>query len=221
MDGWPDYKPGPRFDVGIATSEALERIKRAVPAATAGGRDDRSNGNGSLMRILPIALVGHALPVARLVEQACRTSSVTHGHARSQVCCTVFCLVAQALLAGNSDRDSALARAFVDALDCLDSTTRAELVILRDYPDRSGSGYVVDSFWSAWDAFRSADSYGDAIECAVGFGNDTDTTAAIAGGLAGAYWGVGAIPVDWLYGVRGRDIVEPMIARLLDTAAVS
>jgi ADP-ribosylglycohydrolase len=80
---------------------------------------------------------------------------------------------------------------------------------------RSGSGYVVDCFWSAWDAFRAASSYRESVERAVGFGEDTDTTAAVAGGLAGAYWGVEGIPADWLSEMRGRHIVEPLFARLL------
>jgi hypothetical protein len=73
---------------------------------------------------------------------------------------------------------------------------------------------VWDSFWSAWDAFAGATDYRETIQRAVAYGNDTDTTAAIAGGLAGIRWGIGGIPVEWLEGMRGRDIVEPLIGRL-------
>ena len=75
-----------------------------------------------------------------------------------------------------------------------------------------------DSFWSAWDAFAGADSYQQTIERAVAYGNDTDTTAAIAGGLAGIYWGIDGIPAEWLAGMRGRDVVAPLVDRLLATA---
>ena len=77
---------------------------------------------------------------------------------------------------------------------------------------------MFDSFWSAWEAFASSGSYRETIERAVGYGNDTDTTAAIAGGLAGIRWGLneadGGIPVEWLDALRGKDIVEEILGRL-------
>ncbi len=75
-----------------------------------------------------------------------------------------------------------------------------------------------DSFWSAWEAFAGATSYQDAIERAIAYGNDTDTTAAIAGGLAGIYWGIDGIPDEWLDGMRGRDVVVPLVDALLEGA---
>jgi ADP-ribosyl-[dinitrogen reductase] hydrolase len=214
MDG-PDYKPGPRFDIGIATSRALSRARDGVPAAEAGGRGENDNGNGSLMRILPVALTGVGLPPAALAQRVGLASAITHAHPRSLATCVVYCLVARALLTGDRDRDAALQQAFAVAESCVEPDVRAELHVVRGYAGRSGSGYVVDCFWSAWDAFREADTYRRCVETAVGFGNDTDTTAAVAGGLAGAYWGVDGIPTEWLSAMRGRDIVEPLIARLI------
>ncbi len=89
---------------------------------------------------------------------------------------------------------------------------------LFGYVGREGGGVVWDSFWSAWDAFAETGSYRETIEYAVRFGNDTDTTAAIAGGLAGIHWGIDGIPTDWLEGMRGREVVEPLVDRL-STAA--
>jgi ADP-ribosyl-[dinitrogen reductase] hydrolase len=214
MDG-PDYKPGLLFDIGIATSKALARVRDGVPAGSAGGRDERDNGNGSLMRILPLALVGTGLWPRELVRQACLASSVTHGHARSRVTCAVYCLLVRSILIGEADREIVRASAFLAAAMLLDVDLLPDLELLRGFEGRSGSGYVVDSFWSAWDAFRAASCYQECIERAVGFGLDTDTTAAVAGGLAGAYWGVGGIPAEWLGGMRGRDIVQPLVGRLL------
>src|SRR5262249_27946295 len=95
MDG-PDYKPGRRFDIGIATSQSLAPVKGGSEAGRAGGGGERDNGNGSLMRILPVALVGRDLPAAKLAAAACLASRVTHGHGRSQVACAVYCLLVQA-----------------------------------------------------------------------------------------------------------------------------
>jgi ADP-ribosylglycohydrolase len=74
---------------------------------------------------------------------------------------------------------------------------------------------VVDTFWSAWSAFVTSSSYAETIERAIRFGSDTDTTAAVAGGLAGIYWSRSGIPEAWLSGLRGREIVEPLVARLV------
>src|SRR5207248_7052146 len=63
----PDYKPGAVFDVGNTTKSALDRLKSGTPPEQAGGRDEQDNGNGSLMRILPVALVGHDLEPERLI----------------------------------------------------------------------------------------------------------------------------------------------------------
>jgi Predicted protein-tyrosine phosphatase len=77
---------------------------------------------------------------------------------------------------------------------------------------------VWDSFWSAWDAFAGANDYRETIQRAVAYGNDTDTTAAIAGGLAGVRWGIGGIPMKWLAGMRGRHVAEPLVTLLAKQA---
>jgi ADP-ribosylglycohydrolase len=93
-----------------------------------------------------------------------------------------------------------------------------ELVAHRAVMRRPGGGWVLDSFWSAWVTFAGATSYRQTIERAVRLGHDTDTTAAIAGGLAGLRWGTneaqGGIPAEWLKALRGKEIVEPLVARL-------
>ena len=77
---------------------------------------------------------------------------------------------------------------------------------------------MLDSFWAAWEAFAAGDSYRDIIERCVRYGGDTDTTACIAGGLAGLRWGLdeahGGIPGEWLEGLRGKEIVEGILARV-------
>jgi ADP-ribosyl-[dinitrogen reductase] hydrolase len=217
MDG-PDYKPGPLFDIGTGTWTALARVKDGVAVAAAGGRREEDNGNGALMRVLPIALVEPNVSPCELARRASLASRVTHAHPRSRATCAAYCLIVQAFLTGERDRDAALRRAFALAEPAVEAEERSELGVLRGYEGRSGSGYVLDCFWSAWDAFRAADSYQESIERAIGFGNDTDTTGAVTGGLAGAYWGIGAIPTAWLSGMHGRDIVEPLVTRLLTVA---
>ena len=209
----PDYKPGARFDVGGATAAALGRLRSGTPASEAGGVAESDNGNGSLMRILPIALVDREIPIRDLIERARVSSSITHRHPRSQLVCAVYCCLARDLLEGRDDLPASLDRALADVGAALDD--RDELDAIARYPNRTGSGYVVDCFWSAYEALLSAHSYEEAVLRAIRYGNDTDTTACVAGGLAGIRWGVQGIPEQWLKGMRGRNLVELLVARLI------
>ncbi len=244
-DGAYTPDPGkPPFDIGNATRSAIDAIVGGAPAASAGRVDDMACGNGSLMRILPIALVAAEQTPARrvgdidtdvLIERAHAASRVTHGHPRAQIACSLYVLVAARLLAGERDRAAALEyaadchRAWVagsgreggaGAQGGPGQEPRAEmrdaLEHLLAWPERDGRGSVWDAFWSAWDAFAGASTYQDTIERAIAYGNDTDTTAAIAGGLAGIYWGIDGIPQTWLDGMRGHDVADPLVERLLE-----
>jgi ADP-ribosyl-[dinitrogen reductase] hydrolase len=213
----PAYKPGPVFSIGGTTEDALVRIADGVHAESAGGADESNNGNGSLMRILPLALVGFDLEPATLLDRSLRSSSVTHRHPRSQVTCALYTLVAAELIRGERDRAVALTRALANLESVVTGDAALELQLIRTYEGRSGGFYVVDTFWSAWDAFVAGRTYGETVIRAIAYGNDTDTTAAVAGGLAGIYWGVGGIPTEWLDAMRGRAIVEEVVARLCAT----
>lgn len=215
------------FDIGRTTAGALARARLGTPPLEAGGTGERDSGNGSLMRILPLALVDLAPSDIALVEQAHLASRVTHGHPRCQVACALYVLIARRLLTGDPDRPGALDASvrrlrelYADGLAGSTPAHASAFEELVGWTDRAGRGFVLDSFWSAWDAFSLAGSYAETIQRAVRYGHDTDTTAAIAGGLAGIYWGLdeaaGGIPGEWLAALRGREIVEPLIQRLAD-----
>lgn len=216
-----------RFDIGNATRAALQAIEGGSRAEEAGPTHDRSASNGSLMRILPIALWGHAqrLTGGELTDLAARASKVTHGHPVAQVACAVYVNVASEMLR-EAEPAPALESAVDNARTCFGAGGTAadtdlaealeELVAWPSSHMPEGRGGALNGFWSAWAAFEGATSYQDAIERAIGFGNDTDTTAAIAGGLAGIRWGLDGIPAEWLAGMRGREIVDPLIDRLLE-----
>jgi ADP-ribosylglycohydrolase len=207
------------FDIGNATRAAINNLRAGRPAEDAGPAGERDNGNGSLMRILPLALAFPAADDADLVAMAQQASRVTHGHARAQVACALYTLTAVRLLRGAAPSDALEeARSRLRETVAADATQLDALDHLEVYPDRGGRGRVWDSFWSAWDAFAGADSYRSTIERAIAYGNDTDTTAAIAGGLAGIHFTVDGIPSEWLAGMRGRDIVDPLVDRLVAQA---
>jgi len=205
-----------RFDVGNATRAAIEALRAGVPADEAGSVMPNGLGNGSLMRILPVALAGRGMDDATLVRWAVAASGVTHGAPLARVACALYVLLATRFLAAPDEPAAALAGAR-EALrtEVAGTPLEAALADLLGWDRRTGGGHVADAFWSAWEAVEGAGSYGAAVTRAVRFGNDTDTTAAIAGGLAGIRWGIGGIPPAWLAAMRGRDLAGPLVDRLL------
>jgi ADP-ribosylglycohydrolase/protein-tyrosine phosphatase len=216
-----------KFDIGRTTAEALGAIEAGTPAEEAGPAGDSSQSNGSLMRILPMALWGHGLGLdaGQLVEYAMRASRVTHGHPVCQVTCALYTLIAHAMLDGEEPEDALdttsrmLEDRWAGASNAASAESRAALRELLEWSLEhapEGRGAAQNAFWSAWTALTESTSYAETIERTIRFGNDTDTTACIAGGLAGIRWGIDGIPVAWRDGMRGADIVEPLIDGLLE-----
>jgi ADP-ribosyl-[dinitrogen reductase] hydrolase len=204
------------FDVGIQTGEALRTFRSGTPALESGPREERKNGNGSLMRVLPLAL-WHTGSDEALVRDAMTQSLITHGHLRSQICCALYCLWARRTLHGAADPWKE-ALATLRQLYPEEHAARAELEfhIRPDRPERgNGSGYVVDCLISARDCVRAEATYEGVVKAAVALGDDTDTTASVAGGIAGLREGIEAIPQRWRSALRGQELVEPMIRELI------
>lgn len=200
------------FDVGITTRSAIDAMARGVPAADAGPRGESDNGNGSLMRVLPLAL-WHAGDDAALIADAARQSLVTHGHPRSQACCAVYALWARGVLEDRPDPYEA-------ALDVVARTFGEEVAVIRAFRSPRGTGYVVDALVSARVA-QDAGDYAAVVRRAIRFGNDTDTTACIAGGIAGIRDGLRGIPAPWREALRGKAALRALVARWLGPFAVA
>jgi ADP-ribosyl-[dinitrogen reductase] hydrolase len=199
---------GDVFDIGITTQRGLLALKSGAPADAAGPAGERDNGNGSLMRVLPLAL-WHAGTDAELAADARATSRVTHGHIRAQACCAVYCLWARRLIEGHdAEADWTRAASALRDLARDDAALAAELPNLRldASAGGAGTGYVLDCLHSArWAVARGP--YEQAVRAAVALGHDTDTTACIAG----LRDGVQAIPARWRDALRGRDLLEPLL----------
>ena len=174
------------FDVGVQTGRAFRALTSGVEPREAGPSEERDNGNGSLMRVLPLAL-WHTGDDVALVRDAYEQSRVTHGHARSRVCCAIYSLWVRRTLEGDADpwaSASATLRAMV--VPGSDEEEALEGHVRPDEPaEGRGSGYVIDTLRSARQVASAHDSYEDVVKAAVALGNDTDTTACVAGGLAG------------------------------------
>jgi ADP-ribosylglycohydrolase len=209
---WVD---GRVFDTGVTTAAALRAYRGGRPALESGPTGERDNGNGSLMRVLPLAL-WHRGTDAQLVADARAQSRVTHGHLRAQLCCGLYCLWARRTLEAAADPWGAA----VATLRALCPEGSAESRELEDQvrpdapPGGQGTGYVVDCLHSARQAV-AAGSFEAAVRAAVSLGEDTDSTAAVTGGIAGLRDGVGGIPGRWRDALRGRELYGPLLERLL------
>lgn len=208
---------GRAFGVGGQTSRAIRALEAGAAPAEAGPSTDADNGNGSLMRVLPLAL-WHRGSDAELVRDAMDQSRPTHGHARSLVCCAVYCLWARRELEVDDDRAT-----FAEATATFRGIARNEpawLEVLDQHlrphepPIGTGTAYVVDTLRTAHMLLRDEASYEGVVRGAIALGRDTDTTACVAGGIAGIRYGFEAIPAAWVEALRGRDVVEPLARRL-------
>jgi ADP-ribosylglycohydrolase len=214
---WTPY--GVVFDVGTTTREAISRLKSGVDPLKAGSKDERSNGNGSLMRILPLVYYLEKLETAKQFEITHQVSCLTHGHLRSQMACGIYMQVALNILKGDTPES-----AYKNMKDVvveyyskhpyvteLNNFARILENDISEFPEDSinSNGYVVDTLEASLWCFLNANSYADAVLTAVNLGNDTDTTGAVAGGLAGIYYGFRNIDESWINKIaRKQDIIK-------------
>lgn len=180
---------GSVFGVGRTTCEALKSGR---------GLDGvQNNGNGSLMRIVPLAFVNSVTD-----EQIEAVSAITHAHEIARRACVIYVRLAQALLDGVSIA-GALRR--IDAEAPFD---RLKGIAGLSEDDIRSSGYVVDTLEAALWCLATTADFESAVRAGVNLGNDADTTGAVTGGLAGIVYGKEAIPSKWVSALRGRGILE-------------
>jgi ADP-ribosyl-[dinitrogen reductase] hydrolase len=218
------------FDIGSTTSRAIEALRRGAVPEEAGPRDTRSIGNGSLMRILPIALRFPGPSTEQLIDYAHRGSRLTHGHLRAQMACGLYCLLAVGLLAG-FDPQAAYADAVTQALRYYCQPPFAEEVPhfqrllslgLANLPESEirSDGYAIHTLEASVWCLLTARSYAEAVLKAVNLGEDTDTTATVTGGLAGLLWGRGAVPREWIEQIARREAIEQLFGDFVSRAVL-
>ena len=194
---------GKVFDIGNGTKAALDRYLQGRQLEDCGGKTRMDNGNGALMRILPLAFVKHTTGD---IHNVC---GLTHNHRTSKQCCEIYVEIAQRLYQGARKQDAVrdtvnvwLPAEEFKHLPILEALTRDEI---------NSSGYVVDTLEAALWCFLTTHSYRECVLTAVNLGQDTDTVAAVTGGLAGLYYGtndVEGIPQNWIDNIARRDWIK-------------
>ncbi|MEX2535042.1 MAG: ADP-ribosylglycohydrolase family protein [Trueperaceae bacterium] len=215
---------GTCFDIGNTTSGALRRFESSGDPYS-GSTNPDSAGNGSLMRLAPVPLAFASDP-AKAIELASESSRTTHG-ART---CVDACRYFAALLIGAQEgrpREMLLSPRFTPVSGLWDQAPLASKIdevaagsfLRREPPEIVGSGYVVKSLEAALWAFAKSESFEQGALLAVNLGDDADTTGAIYGQIAGAYYGVDGIPESWLEPLAMREEIEGLADRLVRMSA--
>lgn len=213
------------FDIGITTAGALRRFQQSG-RADAGSTDPGSAGNGSLMRLAPAPLAFAADP-AEAVRLAGESSRTTHGAPECVDACRYFGGLIVGAVQGRS-KDELLAPGFAPAEGLWDARRLAPKVAaiaagaFRTKPDSEvrGSGYVVHTLEAALWAFASTDTFRAGALKVVNLGEDADSTGAVYGQVAGAYYGVEGIPAEWRAKLAMREDIERLADGLHALAGV-
>jgi len=216
---------GEVFDIGIATRIAINRLVDAENPDMAGGKELTSNGNGSLMRISPLVFYLKNKPIEERFEITRKVSSITHAHIRSVIACFYYLEFALQLLEGKDKFDIYMKFQTIipDFLRKL-SIEKEEIMIfdrlfsgkiqdLAENEIRSG-GYVLDTLEASIWCLLTTSNYKESVLKAVNLGNDTDTTAAVTGGLSALSYGYDDIPENWINLIARKEDIADLADRM-------
>jgi len=213
------------FDIGITTSGAIRRLSAGVTPELAGDEAENSNGNGSLMRILPLLLLTAGKPVAERFDLVRSVSALTHRHIRSVMACFYYLELARFVWHGAGKEEAyqltnELVGPFWRASAIADTEQRlfdrllaGKLAGLSQTAIQS-SGYVLHTLEASVWCWLTTNTYEAAVLKAVNLGSDTDTTGAVTGGLAGLFYGAD-IPAAWVNGLARQADINALITRLI------
>ncbi len=218
-DLWTPH--GKVFDIGIATRNAILNIAKGHQPDLCGGFSERDNGNGSLMRILPLVFyLQKENDIEVIYQKVKEVSSITHAHFRSVFACFIYVIYCLEILKDKDKFEAYKDMQFVLSEFLKDKSFNSVEIGLFDrilkndiskYNENEihSSGYVLHSLEASFWCFLNSDSYEETVLKAVNLGQDTDTTGAIAGGLSGIYFGLENIPQKWINNLaRVKDIKD-------------
>ena len=207
------------FDIGSATRAALDRFQRK-PEPFCGDTSPYAAGNGSLMRLAPAPLaVAHNPELA--IRSAGESSRTTHGAVECVEACRYFAGLLLAAVSGlskaeilNNDYEPAAAYFLGNPLTGKVAQIASGSFAVKEPPQIRGSGYVIHTLEAALWAFRGTDNFRDGALKVVNLGEDADTTGAVYGQIAGAYYGADGIPSEWREKLAMRELIEQRAAEL-------
>ncbi len=227
------YTPfGYAYDEGITCTKAIGNYFSAKDVNTCGITGEYANGNGALMRIMPVCLwayekeLANEWTVEEAIEQIHKVAALTHNHLRSNMACGMYYFMMKSILENQGDLVTCLQAGIDQAvvfynqgLEYLEQMSYYNRLFhldsFQNLPAEmiKSSGYVVDSIEAAVWCLLTTNSFEDCLLKAANLGEDTDTVAAIAGGLAGLYYGYENMPKEWLEKIQKRELIDEMCKR--------
>ena len=220
---------GESYDIGRGTMQAINRYRKNRKAKKCGGDEEWNNGNGSLMRIMPACIYCTVMESSGMysdrdaIDAIHSVGGLTHAHIRSNIACGLYFFMAKYILFREGSLQEriqegltqgfAFYKSYLADKENLHYYDRLkDLEAFKSLPaDKiKSTGYVVDALEAAVWSLITTDSFDQALLKAVNLGDDTDTVGAIAGGLAGLYYGYDSIPEDWLSAIKRREWIEEM-----------
>lgn len=232
IDG--EFTPfGFAYDIGCTCDGAILTYRKFGDTKTCGKTGERANGNGAIMRILPVCLYWASMQLntkeditAEAVASVEEISALTHNHKRSRIACGLYYFMVKAVIAGNDSLINRLQRGLDEGFDFYhkDISALTQLPFFARIMDLSefakfeadeinSSGYVIETFEAALWGLITSSSYEECELKVVNLGDDTDSCAAVAGGLAGLYYGYDNIPKDWLAVIARREWIEGQLRK--------
>lgn len=220
---------GKCFDIGNTTIAALRRFQETGDARASGDSSGHASGNGSIMRLAPVPIRYSCMfpdGISNLVERASESSLTTHASSPCLSACVYLTIVLCGLINGRPRKEvldpewdlmlraRGIAPFHPEIAEVADGSFRR-----KQPPEIIGSGYVVKTLEAALWAFYNAQDFREAVLSAVNLGDDADTTGAVCGQLAGAYWGESGIPPEWMTGLARRNMIEQALSGLLGKKA--
>ena len=216
------------FDIGIATSRAIMKYSTGANPLQSGGETEWDNGNGSLMRILLVCLYifeqqkDMKLSYDEAIDIIHNCSALTHAHLRSKTACGIYYFLVKAILDERGEIIERLQLGVNNAFKYYSKNIQNELdkynriASLPEFKYTTenqikSTGYVVHTLEAAIWCLVNTSSYEEVILKAVNLGDDTDTIAAITGGLAGLYYGYNNIPDKWISKLQKKDWIDSLL----------
>jgi len=213
---WAEYgymsSTGDCFDIGVTVRRAMDRYRR-TDNPFSGSTDPQTAGNGSIMRLAPVPMY-YALSAERAVHFSGESARTTHGAAEAVDCTRLFGAQLRAALRG-ADKPGILAAGQLSFETLATRDISSGRFLQKSYDALQGSGYVIRSLEAALWCFHHGHSFEESVLLAANLGEDADTTAAICGQIAGAYYGFDAIPQAWRERLQMRMHIEELALRLL------
>ena len=220
---------GKSYDIGRGTMQAINRYRKNGNAKKCGGDEQWNNGNGSLMRIIPACIYCTVMENNGMysdrdaIDAIHSVGSLTHAHIRSNIACGLYFFMVKNILIGDGSLKERMQEGITQGFAFYESCPAGKENLhyydrLKDLDDFKSlpadkirsTGYVVDTLEAAIWALITTDSFDQTLLKAVNLGDDTDTVGAIAGGLAGLYYGYESIPGEWLSAIKRREWIEEM-----------